>query len=68
MLEYLIDNKINLNIQDENGKTALHFAFENLATLDHRIALLLINEKTDFSLRDNEGNAYVTNIYFKDFM
>ena len=54
MLVALID-KGNANIQDKYGKTALHYALEARDKLHEKMILSLINEKTNFKLRDEDG-------------
>ena len=51
MLELLSTNKININFQNENGWSALHFACDegNLKIVD-----ILIKSKADLNLKNNE--------------
>jgi ankyrin repeat protein len=52
-IRWLIDNKANVNHQDRNGYTALHFAGQNLLV---DIAKLLLDHGANPNLQDKHGN------------
>jgi len=54
MLAWLIENGANINHQDKNGYSALHFAAQEKRI---RIADLLLKHGASLELRDNHGNT-----------
>ena len=61
LLKWLIDNEANINHQDRNGFSSLHFA----AKEQHfDTAAILINNKADLELKDNNGNTPLMDAIF----
>ena len=52
VIEFLLENGININHQDVGGKSALHYAAEQK---NKKMCLFLLMNKIDHSLQDNEG-------------
>lgn len=60
-VKLLLDKGANVNLQDDFGNTALHFASQN-HSLD--IARLLLNYKANANIQDNNGNTSLSNAVF----
>ena len=52
VIEFLLENGININHQDVGGKSALHYAAEQK---NKKMCLFLLMNKIDHSLQNNEG-------------
>jgi len=61
LLNWLIDNGANINHQDRNGFSALHFIGKEQ---NFDSALVLINRKADLELKDNNGNTPLMDAIF----
>jgi len=61
LLKWLIDSGANINHQDRNGYSALHFAAkeQHFDTLE-----ILINFKADLELKDSNGNTPLMDAIF----
>jgi ankyrin repeat protein len=61
LLKWLLDNGANINHQDKNGFSSLHFAVK-----DHRFEAteILINSKADLELKDSNGNTPLMDAIF----
>jgi ankyrin repeat protein len=61
LLKWLIDNGANINHQDRNGFSALHFvANENCIDA----SVILINNNADLELKDSNGNTPLMDAIF----
>jgi ankyrin repeat protein len=61
LLKWLIDNGANINHQDRNGFSALHFvANENC----FNASMILINNNAELELKDSNGNTPLMNAIF----
>jgi ankyrin repeat protein len=54
LLNWLIDNGANINHQDRNGFSALHFIGQEQ---NYDSAVILINRKAELELKDSNGNT-----------
>jgi len=61
LLQWLIDNGANINHQDRNGFSALHFAVNEQR---FEAAEILINCKIDLEIKDNNGNTPLMDAIF----
>lgn len=61
LLKWLIDNGANINHQDRNGFSALHFAVKEQR---FDVTEILINNKADLELKDSNGNTPLMDAIF----
>jgi len=61
LLKWLIDNGANINHQDRNGFSALHFAAKEQR---YDTAEILINNKVDLEIKDSNGNTPLIDAIF----
>jgi ankyrin repeat protein len=57
----LIEKKINVNFQDKNGQTSLHYA---AAYSNYNLAVLILENGGDLSVKDKYGNNSVWTAIF----
>ena len=55
LIEKFIENKINLNQKDEDGRNPLHLACSNKWKENKETVDLLINKRIDLNAKDNNG-------------
>lgn len=55
VIEYLLNNQVNVNAQDDSGKTALHYASEK--GFQDIILLLVSDENINVNIQDRNGNT-----------
>ncbi len=61
LLEWLLDNGANINHQDRNGFSALHFAVKEQR---FEASEILINRKADLEIKDSNGNTPLMDAIF----
>jgi ankyrin repeat protein len=61
LLKWLIDNGANINHQDRNGFSALHFAGKEQC---YDTAAILIKNKADLEIKDSNGNTPLMDAIF----
>jgi ankyrin repeat protein len=59
IVKYLIDNGADVNFQDSQGKSALHFAFDKLRPNSEIIKILLDTKDINVSLTDKDGMTFL---------
>ena len=61
LLKWLLDNEANINHQDRNGFSALHFAVKEQR---FEATEILINSKADLEIKDSNGNTPLMDAIF----
>jgi len=63
MVKFFIDKKANLNVQNQDGNTALHIAINDRRA---EIAYLLLQSGADDTIKNNEGEASLSQWLIKN--